>query len=111
MFDVPKTFRIKNCIILETIIFRAWKKIITSKNFSSTTSGFCFLISSKLTFQGLINLSFNQNNDFQAAMEITTNLQLEGMPDKDKAQVFIQSNDVRTLISNSERRMIDMAMI
>ena len=44
-------------------------------------------------------------------MEITTNLQLEGMPDKDKAQVFIQSNDVRTLISNSERRMIDMAMI
>ena len=25
--------------------------------------------------------------DVQAAMEITTNLQLEGMPDKDKAQV------------------------
>ena len=86
------------------------KKIITRENFSSTTSGFCFLISSKLTFQVLIYLSFNQNNDFQAAMEITTNLQLEGMPDKDKAQVFIQSN-VWTLISNSERRMIDMAMI
>ena len=63
-----------------------------------------------LTFQGLINLSFNQKNDFQAAMEITTNLQLEGMPDKDKAQVSIQSN-VWTLISNSERRMVDMAMI
>ena len=43
-------------------------------------------------------------------MEITTNLQLEGMPDKDKAQVSIQSN-VWTLISNSERRMVDMAMI
>ena len=34
----------------------------------------------------------DQSIDFQAAMEITTNLQLEGMPDKDKAQVFIQSN-------------------
>lgn len=64
-----------------------------------------------LTFQGLINLSFNQKNDFQAAMEITTNLQLEGMPDKDKAQVLIQSNNVRELILNSERRMIDEAMI
>ena len=39
-------------------------------------------------------------------MEITTNLQLEGMPDKDKAQVFIQSN-VWTLFSNSERSVID----
>ena len=52
----------------------------------------------------------DQSNDFQAAMEITTNLQLEGMPDKDKAQVLIQSN-VWTLISNSERSMIDEAMI
>ena len=63
-----------------------------------------------LIFQGLINLSLNQKNNFQAAMEITTNLQLEGMPDKDKAQVLIQSN-VWTLISNSERSMIDEAMI
>ena len=64
-----------------------------------------------LIFQGLINLSLNQKNNFQAAMEITTNLQLEGMPDKDKAQVLIQSNNVWTLILNSERRMIDEAMI
>ena len=80
MFDVPKTFRIKNCIFVEKVYTSAVEKL-------------------------------DQSNDFQAAMEITTNLQLEGMPDKDKAQVSIQSNDVRTLISNSERSMIDEAMI
>ena len=95
MFDVPKTFKIKNCIILETSIFHAWKKIITSENFDiSRTDQFVA-----------------QKNNFQAAMEITTNLQLEGMPDKDKAQVLIQSYNVWTLISNSERGMIDEAMI
>ena len=94
MFDVPKTFKIKNCIILETSIFHAWKKIITSENFDiSRTDQFVA-----------------QKNNFQAAMEITTNLQLEGMPDKDKAQVLIQSN-VWTLISSSEMSMIDEAMI
>ena len=37
-----------------------------------------------------INQPINQYDVVQAAMEITTNLQLEGMPDKDKAQVLKQ---------------------
>ena len=38
--------------------------------------------------------------DVQAAMEITTNLQLEGMPDKDKAQVGARFAEAFARLSN-----------